>query len=113
MLKSSMHQITPSPSANFALSKPPEIMATQPMNMNGNLFSDLGRLPSTTNRMPMNQMHNTFPAPAFNPTQSGGSNQMGNFLSMNTLNPIQSTAKKNGQDAAVALSAQEINDFLS
>lgn len=83
------------------------------MTMNGNLFGDLARLPSTTNRMPMNQMQNTFPTPAFNPTPSLGANPMGNFLSMNTLNPTQTATNKNGQDKTVALSAQEINDFLS
>lgn len=102
-----------SSSSNLALFKAPEIPKPQPMNANGNLFGDLGRVTNPTSRVPLNQIPGSFTSPSLSQVQSLGSNQLNTFQPLNVLNPMQSTANKNSQDKSVALSAQEINDFLS
>lgn len=105
--------MTPSPSVNLALFKAPEKPKSQPTNANGNLFSDLGRITSPTSRVPLNQIPASFTTPSFSQAQPLASTQLNSFPPLNVLNPTQPTANKSSQDKSVALSAQEINDFLS
>lgn len=105
--------MTPSPSF------PSQISANKPMgalfnstvtstalNLNNSFLSDLDPISSNKNKMPMNQMRsqvNQFPNSATN-----------SFTPLNPMIPLQSkSGNRNGSDSTVALSAQEINDFLS
>lgn len=107
------------------LSNKPAVMAAAPsnipatqssLNLNSNFLSGLGPMTNTAKRVPMNQMQmSTNTQPSFLSAQSSQFQNSANSLS--TLSPIvtnqSNSAKRNGQDNTVALSAQEINDFLS
>lgn len=86
-----------------------------PLNLNSNFLGGLGQISSTTNRVPMNQMMSNT-QPTFMTTQPTSPFQ-NNVNSLTTLSPIVSnqtnSMNRNKQDNSVALSAQEINDFLS
>lgn len=112
--------MVPSPSfpsqiqPNKPMTMPANIPAAQtPLNLNSNFLSGLGQVSSTANRVPMNQMM-TSTQPTYMATQSPFQN---NVNSLATLSPIVSnqtnSMNRNKQDSSVALSAQEINDFLS
>ncbi|XP_055296936.1 SCY1-like protein 2 [Sitodiplosis mosellana] len=77
---------------------------------NSNFLSGLGQISNAPKSVPMNQMMASTPFISSGPFQNSAN-------SLSTLSPMipnQSNAtKKNGQDNTVALSAQEINDFLS
>lgn len=112
--------MTPSPSFPSQMQPPksmsPNIAAQQtPLNLNSNFLSGLGQIPSTTNRVPMNQMM-TSTQPTFMTAQPTPQFQ-NSANSFTTLSPIvtnqTNSVKRNGQDSTVALSAAEINDFLS
>lgn len=114
--------MVPSPSfpsqiqPNKPMTMPANIPAVQtPLNLNNNFLSGLGQISSTTNRVPMNQMMSST-QPTFMATQSTSPFQ-NNVNSLATLSPIVSNQtnlmNRNKQDSSVALSAQEINDFLS
>lgn len=114
--------MTPSPSFPSQIQpNKPMTMATNipapqtPLNLNSSFLSGLGQISSTANRTPMNQMMISA-QPTFLSTQPITQFQNG-ANSLATLNPIvtnqTSAMKRNGQDNAIALSAQEINDFLS
>lgn len=88
--------------------------AQSPLNLNNSFLSGLGQNSSASKGLSMNQMlsntQSTFLA--------GQPSQFQNSAnSLSTLNPIvtnqSNSAKRNGQESTIALSAQEINDFLS
>lgn len=104
---SQAHQQNPIPLS----SKPTEVKSaipTLPLNTNGKLFSDLGQISNTANRVPMNQMKASTSWNFSQPQQKTHSNT-NSLLSFNAS----STNESSDKDKTVALSAQEINDFLS
>lgn len=116
---------SPSFSAHLSSSKP-AIMAAAPsnipaaqssLNLNSNFLSGLGSMTNTAKVVPMNQMKmlSTNTQPSFLSAQSSQFQNSANSLS--TLSPIVTNqinpAKRNGKESTIALSAQEINDFLS
>lgn len=97
--------------ASSTLSNP----ATQSsLNLNNSFLGGLGQNSNTAKRLPMNQMlsstQSTFVAAQPSQFQNSAN-------SLSTLSPIvanqSNSVKRNGQESTIALSAQEINDFLS
>lgn len=88
--------------------------AQTPLKLNSNFLSDLSQIGSNNGKgVPMNQMMSLTPS-TFSAAQPSSFQNSPNSLS--TLSPIiakqSNSAQKNGQDSTIALSAQEINDFL-
>lgn len=87
--------------------------APTPLNLNSNFLGGLGQISNTSKGVPLNQMR-----PNSQPTFMAQPPMFQNSAnSLSTLSPMitnqSNTAKRNGQESTVALSAQEINDFLS
>lgn len=115
--------MTPSPAfpAQISTNKPMTTpfnatITSTPLNLNsGSFLSDLDPISNNKNKVPMNQMMSrpaTFSAAHANQFQSSPNSSLAA-----TLNPIipnpSNPGNRNGQDNTIALSAQEINDFLS
>lgn len=101
------HQQTPS-SLSSKLTEVRSSIPTLPLNTNGKLFSDIGQMSNTANRVPMNQMKASTSWNFSQPQQKTHSNT-NSLLSFN----VSSANESSDKDKTVALSAQEINDFLS
>lgn len=99
---------------SLGMTSPPPSTSTTPLNLNNSFLGSLGQISNTSNKVPMNQMMPSI-QPSFSPNQPTQFQSSANSLS--TLSPMipsqSNAAKRNGQESAVALSAQEINDFLS
>lgn len=115
--------MTPSPSfpSQISMNRPMPTpfnttVASSPLNLNSSSFlSDLDPISNSKNRVPMNQMMSsacpTFAAAQTNQFQNNANNSL---ATLNPMIPNQSNSgNRNGQDNAISLSAQEINDFLS
>lgn len=115
--------MTPSPSfptqisTNKQMTTPFNTTVTPtPLNLNSsNFLSDLDPISNNKNKVPMNQMmpnaRPIFSAAHVNQFQNSANNSL---ATLNPMIPNQSNSgNRNGQESTVALSAQEINDFLS
>lgn len=114
--------MTPSPSfpsqtPNKPLTMPFNNRVTStPSNLNSSSFlGDLDPISNNKTKVPMNQImpsaRPTFPAANVNHFQNSVNNSL---ATLSTMIPNQSSSgNRNGQESAIALSAQEINDFLS
>lgn len=112
--------MTPSPSfpSQLQISNKPIGMTssistapTTPRNLNNSFLSGLSQMPNTTQKLSMNQM---MPPPFLSTQTSQFPNSANSLSTLNPMIPNQSNAaKRNGQESTIALSAQEINDFLS
>lgn len=76
------------------------------LNLNNSFLGDLDPISNHKHRVPMNQMRS--------PANQFQNNATNSFPTLNLMTPLQSNnGKRNGQESAIALSAQEINDFLN
>lgn len=105
--------ITPSPSfpTQISMSKPMMAPFNAPatstaLNLNNSFLADLDPISNNKNKIPMNQMR-----PQVNQFQNNTTNSLAKLNPMIPQQP--NSGNRNSQENAIALSAQEINDFLS
>lgn len=80
---------------------------------NSNFLSGLGQISNAPKSVPMNKMMSNTPFLS-SAQPSSFQNSADSLSALSPMIPNQSnSSKKNGQENTVALSAQEINDFLS
>lgn len=87
-----------------------------PLNLSNSTFlGNLDPIANNKNKVPMNQMMPTVRSIFSTAHMNQFQNSVNNSLA--TLNPMISnqsnSGNRNGQESTIALSAQEINDFLS